>query len=117
MHREFDILLQNSIVEDIDDPAFICRNTAILGANRAFSELVGASQADLIGAEVADVMKEGEAGGIVDFAKRRVETPDKGPKAYVTRMKTGQNGGREVHLTAGSLGNLKDIYLLVVRDI
>ncbi len=111
------ILQKLLVVEQIDAPAFICRKAAILGANQAFAELVGYPQADLIGLRIGDLVDEGPEEGLIDFAKRRVETPEKGPEAYVTHLKVAGNGGKGIRVTAGSLDDMKDIYILIVREL
>jgi excisionase family DNA binding protein len=110
------ILQKLLVVEQIGDPAFICRKAAILGANQAFADLVGSPQADLIGLHIGDVVDERSEEGLIDFAKRRVETPEEGPDDYVAHLKVGGNGGKEIRVTAGSLDDMKDIYIVIVRE-
>lgn len=114
--RHGSILQKLLIVEDIEGPAFICRRASILGANQAFAELVGYSQADLIGLGVAEVIDESSAESLIDFARRRMKQPQKEPADYVTRLKTEKGGKRRIRIKAGSLDHVKDVFLLVVRD-
>lgn len=111
------ILQKLLVVEQIGDPAFICRKAAILGANQAFAELVGSPQADLIGLPIGDIVDERPEEGLIHFAQRRVETPEKGPEDYVAHLKVGDNGGKKIRITAGSLDDTKDIYLVIVREL
>jgi excisionase family DNA binding protein len=114
---EGSILRKLLIVEDIKDPAFICRKASILGANQAFAELVGLHQVDLIGMDVAEVVGEASEQGVFPFIRKSVEEqePGKRPAPYVTRLKTGQQD-KEVNLTASYLDHMKDTFLLVVKN-
>ena len=109
------ILRRLLVVEDITAPAFVCRENAILGANRAFAELVGYSQTELIGLDVTEVVDKRDKAGIFNFARKRIQTPLGGPESYKARIKTSQNGGMEVEMTADALEGLKDVYLLVIK--
>lgn len=109
------ILQKLLIVEDIEDPALVCRMRSILGVNQAFANLVGYSQADLIGVDIAEVIDESSEEKLVDFAKRCLEQPDRGPFDYTARVKTDM-GKKKVRITAGSLNHMKDVFLLVVKQ-
>jgi excisionase family DNA binding protein/PAS domain S-box-containing protein len=101
------------VVEDISEPAFICRKSAIMGANVAFAKLVGYAQEELIGLSITEVLNEDGTEGICMYAKNRVESPYGSPEEYVTRLKN--NGNSEVRIVADALDGMKDIYLLVVK--
>jgi excisionase family DNA binding protein/PAS domain S-box-containing protein len=107
------ILQKLLVVEDIEDPALICRKDSILGVNQAFANLVGHSQADLIGADITEVIDESSEERLIDFAQRRAEEPEKGPQAYVARLK--KMDKKKVRITGGSLNHVKDIFLLIIR--
>jgi excisionase family DNA binding protein/PAS domain S-box-containing protein len=109
------ILQKLLIVEEIENPAFVCRKTFILGANQAFADLVGHSQADLIGLNIAEVIDDASQEGLVDFTQRRMQQPEKEPTDYITHLKKDRNG-KKIRITAGSLNNIKDVFLLVVSD-
>jgi len=109
------ILQKLLIVEEIGDPAFVCRKESILGANEAFADLVGLSQADLIGVDITEILVEGSGEGIIDFALRRIEQPNRGPVDHVVFLKTGKNGGENVKIAAGTLDDMKDVFLVVVK--
>ena len=110
------ILQKLLIVEEIENPAFVCRKTSILGANQAFADLVGHSQADLIGLNIAEVIDDTSQEGLIGFAQRRMQQPGKEPADYITHLKTDRNGKKKIRITAGSLNNIKDVFLLVVSD-
>ena len=111
------ILRKLLIVEEIDEPAFVCRNDAILGANAAFAALVGFSQADLVGAELSQVMPEQSSREITDFARMSAENPGQGPSSYEVSLKSGNNGAIRMRVTAGSLADFKDVFLLVIKEV
>jgi excisionase family DNA binding protein/PAS domain S-box-containing protein len=118
-HSEYggsSILRKLLIVEEIEAPAFVCRRNSILGGNRDFADLVGYTQADLIGLDIAAVVEESSSEKLVDFAQRRIKTPEKGPTSYVTFLKTSQNQKKKAKITAGSLDHIKDVFLLIVKD-
>lgn len=110
------ILQKLLIVEEIENPAFVCRKTSILGANQAFADLVGHSQADLIGLNIAEVIDDASQEGLISFAQRRMQQPEKEPADYITHLKTDRNGKKKIRITTGSLNNIKDVFLLVVSD-
>jgi excisionase family DNA binding protein len=110
------ILQQLLIVEDIEDPAIVCRGTSILGGNQSFADLMGCTQADLIGLDMAKVVDESTRDGLIGFAQQRMKTPEKGPATYVAYLRTGKNEKRKTRITTGPLDNMKDIYLLIVKD-
>ena len=119
-HSEYgdsSILRKLLIVEEIEAPAFVCRRSSILGGNRSFADLVGYAQADLIGLDIAEVVEESSHERLVDFAQRRIEMPEKSPASYVAFLKTGQNEKKKVKITAGSLDHIKDVYLLIVKNV
>ena len=110
------VLRKLLIVEEIDDPAFVYRNGAILGANTAFAELVGYSQSDLVGADLGEVIPEG-ARDITHFAEMSAQNPGEAPGTYEVPLKGGKNGGRRMRITAGTLAEFKDVFLLVVKEV
>jgi len=111
------ILQKLLIVEEIGDPAFVCRRESVLGANEAFADLVGLSQADLIGVDIAEILVEDSDGSAIDFALKRMEQPNKGPVDHAAFLKTGENGGKNVKVAAGTLGDMKDVFLVVVKNV
>lgn len=115
-HGDPSILRKLLIVEEIEAPAFVCRKTSILGGNRAFADLVGYAQADLIGLNIAEVVEESPNEGLVDFAQRRIEMPEKGSASYVAFLKTRQNQKKKAKIAAGSLDHIKDVFLLIVKN-
>lgn len=104
------------IVEEIEDPAIICRKKAIIGANEAFANLLGYSQADLIGRDVAEVVDGNFQARLVDLAQRRREHPDQGHPHYKACLKTETMGKKRVKISIGSLKQLPDAFLLIVRE-
>lgn len=112
--RSGSILQRLLIVEEIEDPALICREDAILGANQAFADLVGFSQADLIGLDIAEVMDETSRDRLIEFAQRRLEDPGKGPSDHVGYLKTEKMGKKRVRITASSLSHTEGIFLLII---
>jgi excisionase family DNA binding protein/PAS domain S-box-containing protein len=111
------VLRKLLVVEEIDDPAFVCRNGAVLGANTAFAELVGFNQADLVGADLSEVMPETFCGPVMEFARESAEKPGEGPSTYEVPLKSGNNGTKKIRITAGSLAEFTDVFLLVVKEV
>lgn len=111
------ILRKLLIVEEIEEPAFVCRNGAILGANQAFAELVGVSQTDLIGVDLSTVMTEDASAGITDFARKSSDRPGGESTNYEVPLKGGNNGKTKMKIAAGSLEELEDVFLMVVKDV
>jgi len=104
------------IVEEIEDPAIICRKKAIIGANEAFANLLGYSQADLIGRDVAEVVDSNFQERLVDLAQKCWEHPDQGHPHYKACLKTETMGKKRVKISIDSLKQLPDAFLLVVRE-
>ena len=77
------------IVEEIEDPAVICRKETILCANQAFSNLVGSCQADLIGMDVADLIDGTPHERLLDLAQKRGEAPDQPPPPLSSPLEKG----------------------------
>ncbi len=109
------ILHKLLIVENIEGPAMICRRDAILGANRAFADLVGISPTDLIGLKMAEVIDESE--GLLDFAQRHLGQSGGVPSTYKIRLKAKEGTGREMDASVGSLGYGKDVFVTVMAPI
>jgi excisionase family DNA binding protein len=111
------ILRKLLIVEEIENPAFVCRNGAILGANKAFAELVDISQADLIGMDLSEVATGDAGASITDLARKFSERPGEEPINYEVLLKGGNNGKTKMKIAADSLEELEDVFLMVVKDV
>jgi excisionase family DNA binding protein/PAS domain S-box-containing protein len=104
------------IVEDIEDPAIICRKQAIISANQAFANLVGHSQADLIGQDVSEVIDRTFYERLVNLAQERWEHPNQGPPDYEARLNTDKMGKKRVKISVSSLKYLPDALLLIIKE-
>jgi excisionase family DNA binding protein/PAS domain S-box-containing protein len=109
------ILQKLLIVEEIEDPALVCRTDAILAANQAFADLTGFSQADLIGLDIAEVIDESLKNRLNKFAKKRTKSEARGWPDYVAPLKTRKNGEKKASITVASLNNTKEVFLLVLK--
>ena len=107
------------IVEEIEDPAIICRKQAIICANQAFANLVGYRQTDLIGQDVAEVIDGGFQERLVDLAEKRWEPPNQGPPHYEARLKANLKASKmrkkRVKISVSSLKHLPDALLLIIK--
>lgn len=115
VHPTGSVLQKLLIVEQIEDPAIISRGDAILVANQAFADLVGYSQTDLIGLDIAEVMDESSRERLIAFAKRRLHNPKKSPSYYIGHLKAGKKRKKRAKITAASLNHLKDVFLLIIK--
>jgi excisionase family DNA binding protein/PAS domain S-box-containing protein len=115
VHRTGSILQKLLIVEEIEDPAIISRGDAILVANQAFADLVGYSQTDLIGLDIAEVMGESSRERLIAFAKRRLRHPRKSPSYSVVHLKAARTRNKKARITVASLNHIKDVFLLIIR--
>lgn len=115
VHRTGSILQKLLIVEEIEDPAIISRGDAILVANQAFADLVGYSQTDLIGLDIAEVMGESSRERLIAFAKRRLRHPRKSPSYSVVHLKAARTRNKKARITIASLNHIKDVFLLIIR--
>ena len=104
------------IVEDIKDPAIICRKQAIISVNHAFANLLGYSQADLIGQDVGKVMNGTFHESLVNLAQKRWEHPDQGPPHYEAHLNTDKMGKKRVKVSVSSLKYLPDALLLIIKE-
>lgn len=111
------VLRKLLVVEETQDPAFICRNGAILGANEAFARLVGFSQADLIGVDLAKVVAEGAHADLMDFARRHAEESGEEPSSSEVLVQGKNNGKTGVKISARSVEDLNDVFLMVVTEV
>ncbi|NVM56879.1 MAG: excisionase family DNA-binding protein [Desulfobacterales bacterium] len=109
------ILEKLLVVEQIEKPALICRKDSILGANQAFADLVGYSQTDLIGLDIAEVIDESSEERLIDFAQRRLQQPEEGPLDYMAHLKTDKMAKKQIKIAVGSLNHIKDVFLLVIK--
>ncbi|NVM22082.1 MAG: excisionase family DNA-binding protein [Desulfobacterales bacterium] len=109
------ILQELLIVEDIEDPAIICRKGCILGANQAFADLVDYSQEDLIGMGIGDVINESSEERLIDFAQRCLEQPGEGALGYVAYLRTDKLWGKKIEIAVGPLNHIKDVFLFVIK--
>lgn len=104
------------IVEEIEDPAIICRKQAIICANQAFANLVAYSQADLIGQDVAEVIDGTFHERLVALAEKRWKHPDQGPPHYETHLKADNLWKKRVKISVSSLKHLPDALLLIIKE-
>jgi excisionase family DNA binding protein/PAS domain S-box-containing protein len=114
-HHHPSVLEKLLIVEDIGDPAVICRNQAIICANKPFADLLGYSQADLIGQDVAEVIDGAFREGLSDLAQNSSGHPDQGPAHYEAQLKTG-GMKKKVRISVSSLKHLPDALLLIIKE-
>jgi excisionase family DNA binding protein/PAS domain S-box-containing protein len=103
------------IVEEIEDPAIICRKRAVICANQAFADLVGHCQGDLIGQDIAEVINGTFYERLVGLAQKRSEHPDQVPPHYEARLKTGRMAKKKVKISVSSLRHLPDAFLLIIK--
>ncbi|MHC4474140.1 MAG: excisionase family DNA-binding protein [Planctomycetota bacterium] len=113
--RSGSILQKLLLVEEIEDPALVCRRNAILGANQTFADLVGHSQADLIGLDIAEVMDESSREKLIELTQRRLAHPGKGASDCMTQLKTEKGPRRKAKIAMSSLDHMQGVFLLVVR--
>lgn len=104
------------IVEEIEDPAIICRRQAIVSANQAFANLLGYSQADLIGQDVGEVINGSFHQRLVNLAQKRWEHPGQGPSHYEAHLTTDKMGKKRVKISVSSLKYLPDALLLIIKE-
>jgi excisionase family DNA binding protein/PAS domain S-box-containing protein len=109
------VLQKLLIVEEIEDPALVCRPDAVLAANQAFADLTGFRQVDLIGLDIAELMGESLKGRLNKLAKRRSKSPAKGKRDYTADLKTKKKGQKKARITVASLNNTKAAFLLVLK--
>lgn len=110
-HRE-SILRKLLVVEDIEEPAVICRNEAILGANQAFAELVGLSQADLIGLGLSTIVDDSK--GLLDFARNRLRQPENRLSHYPVGLKGTQKTRGNAKVEVDWLDQTEGIFVLTM---
>jgi excisionase family DNA binding protein/PAS domain S-box-containing protein len=113
--RRASVLEKLLIVEEIEDPAVVCRNEAIICANQAFSDLVGCCQADLIGQDLAEVIEGSIHERLLDLAQRRRRGPTQGPLRYEARLKSDKMGKKRVEISVSSLKHLSNALLLIIK--
>lgn len=104
------------IVEEIEDPAIICRKRAIISANRAFANLLGYSQADLIGQDVGEFIEGTFRERLVNLVQKRREHPDQGPPHYEAHLNTNKMGKKRIKISVSSLKYLPDALLLIIKE-
>jgi excisionase family DNA binding protein/PAS domain S-box-containing protein len=109
------ILQKLLIVEEIEEPALVCRSDAILAANQAFADLTGFRQADLIGLDIAEVIDESLKDRLNKFSKRRTKSRAKGWPDYTADLKTKKKGQKKASITVASLNDTKEVFLLVLK--
>jgi excisionase family DNA binding protein/PAS domain S-box-containing protein len=109
------ILQKLLIVEEIEDPALVCRTDAILAANQALADLTGFNQTDLIGLDIAELIDESFKDRLNKLAKRRSKSGAKGKRDYTADLKTKKKGQKKARITIASLNNTKEVFLLVLK--
>ena len=104
------------IVEEIEDPAIICRKRAIISANQAFANLLGYSQADLIGQDVGEFIEGTFHERLVNLVQKRREHPGQGPPHYEAHLNTNKMGKKRIKISVSSLKYLPDALLLIIKE-
>jgi excisionase family DNA binding protein len=112
------ILQRLLIVEDIENPALICRKDIVLGSNQAFAGMMGARQTDLIGSRMQDLIGATGCETLAALAERSLKDPKKGP-VESTLFLNGQRGRkkRKTRVSVSPLVDIKDVFLVVVRPL
>jgi hypothetical protein len=54
--------------------------------------------------------------GLVDFAQKRIERPESGPAKHTTYLKTSKNRTTKAVISAESLEQMGDVFLLIVKE-
>jgi excisionase family DNA binding protein len=108
------ILKRLLIVDEIENPAFICRMDTVLGANQAFAQLMGYTQTDLIGLRLDDLI--GEAGWITvrDSTRHCREGLTNGP-VECTVFLNGGSASKKTRISVRPLAGLKEVFLMVME--
>ncbi len=104
------------IVEEIEDPAIICRKQSIISANQAFANLMGYSQVDLIGQDVGEVVNGTFYKKLVNLAQKRGRHPGQGPPHYEAHLNTDKMGKKKVKISVSPLKYIPDALLLIIRE-
>ncbi len=110
------ILQKLLLVEEIEDPAFVCRQDAILGANQAFCRLLGYSQVDMIGLDVGKVLDKTTKSKLIEFAQEQQAISGKGAADYEGYLKGKENATKKARITIGLLDRIQGVFLLVIRN-
>jgi len=110
------ILQKLLLVEEIENPAFVCRQDAILGANKACCHLLGYNQVDMIGLDVGKVLDETAQSKLIEFAQERQAGPGKGAANYVVSLKGKESTTKKALISIGLLDRIKGVFLLVIRN-
>jgi PAS domain-containing protein len=109
------ILQELLIVENIEEPAITCRRGAILGANQAFANLIGHSQADLLGLETSEVIDRSSHKLLMDFAQQLEGNPGKKSFQWKANLKTDEMPKMRAMVMASPLRQIADALLLVIK--
>jgi excisionase family DNA binding protein/PAS domain S-box-containing protein len=104
------------IVEEIEDPAIICRKQSIISANQAFANLMGYSQVDLIGQDVGEVVNGTFYKKLINLAQKRAKYPGQGPPHYEAHLNTEKMGRKRVKISVSPLKYIPDALLLIIRE-
>ena len=111
------ILKKLLVVEEIEDPALVCTQKAVLGANQALCDFLGYSQLGLIGVEVGRVMDKTAVDKLVGVADRRQVNPAQGATDYEANLVRQDGRMKRTQITIGALDHVKGVFLLVLRSI
>lgn len=109
------ILQRLLIVDEMEHPALVCRKNTILGSNQALACMMGSTQTDLIGLRMEDLLGEAGYEIIATLAKRCLEDPDKGPAESMLFLNGQGRKKRKTRVSVRPLGDIKDVFLVVVR--
>ncbi len=108
------ILEKLLIVDEIDSPALLCRHDAIVAANQAFADLVGYSQADLIGLAITEVIDEQSEKGLMEIFQRESRDLEKRKLEFTAYWITPSMRKIKSRTAVGILNQVSDILLLVL---
>jgi len=109
------ILQRLLIVDEMEHPALICRKNTLLGSNQALACMMGSTQTDLIGSRMEDLIGEAGYETIATLAKGCLEDPEKGPAESTLFLNGHGSEKRKTRVFVSPLGDIKDVFLVVVR--
>jgi len=108
------ILKRLLAVEDIKEPALVCRHDTILGTNKSFADLAGYSQIDLIGVRLNEVIEDFAGLGKSDAETSKLHFLEEDQRECDARVKRGDDKMVAVTMNIEGVDGMKNVFLLAV---
>lgn len=111
------ILQKLLVVDDIQEPAFICRGDTVIGTNQAFAHLTGYTQTDLLGMKLDQLIDKSSCDAVMRCARRCLTEPTDSPVECAAWVLCHDTARSQTTIQVAPFEDIHNVFLAVVRTL